>query len=428
MIDVDERGRAAAADLNRAAAAVATTHAALDAVLAGRALVEVGPRRPRRGRRLAAAFAVAAAVVVAIVGTLAVRGGGSDRVSVVSATPVSTAGLPSSVPDPSPVSTTGSPQTTGPVSTQVAQTAAPGPSGGLRSAALHEVADADRLPPLVMAATAGAYVDERFVQAGSYDLAVQAPGVPVMLGPAGGGPPRAAGDPPVDLWGFVSWIGTPVLGDVAIIDGEPRVAFTISCGAGPLCRNEVHLKRITDPTDVAVHVISATGPDRELPVAFGRMSASDTGVVVGVATWDDGRLVHPVVILPAPSDPDQEPSGLHALMELLGLDVNTYDVGDPQRPLAITVDQSGRVVAWITTAEVHLVDITTGERRTIPLARRPEAPLPVLDVALSGSGLTAGAVLISAPGQPAYVLDLADGSLTQIPDFLGTVTFGAVRP
>lgn len=427
MIDVDERGRAAAADLNRAAVAVAGTDASLDAVLAGNTLVDVGHRHPRQGRRLAAALVGAAAIVVATVGTLVIRSGDGDRGSVVPASPVPTAVLPTSVPDQPPASTTEPAQTAVSGSTEVAQTEAPAePPDGLRSSALVDVADAGRLPALVLAGEVGVYVDDRLVQSGSYDLAVQAPDGSVLLGPAGGGPPLVPGDPPVDLWGYLSWTGTPVLGDIAEVDGATRFTFTIGCGDGPRCRSDVFWGR--PEATMGGEYLTGVAPSRAgtpLPVTFGRMSVSDTGLVVGVSTWSDGRLLHPVVVMPGPPDPTQEPSDFSVLMELLGLDPNTYNVDDPERPLAITVDQTGRVVAWITTAEVHLVDITTGERRTIPLSRRPEVPLPVLDIALTAPGLTQGALLISAPDQPAYVLDLADQSLTQIPDFTGTVTFSS---
>jgi hypothetical protein len=52
----------------------------------------------------------------------------------------------------------------------------------------------------------------------------------------------------------------------------------------------------------------------------------------------------------------------------------------------------------------------------------------VLDLALAGGSVADGAVLLSAPGEPAYVLDLTDGSVVQVPDFVGTLTFSAMSP
>lgn len=418
MIDVDERGRSAAADLSRAARSIADTDAAWDAVLAGRSGVDVAAVPPRRHRWVLAGLAAAAAVVMAVVGVVAARDGGPDRTTVVPASPVPT-GSPL-VPDSTAPGRPTPDDTDATASSTV--TTAPAPND-LRAVALVEVADADRLPALVTAGPAGATVDGRPVAIGSFDLAVQAADGTVLLGPGGGGPPLVAGDPPTELWPNPSWIGTPVLGDVA--DGADPVVFTISCGAGPQCRNDVFVGALANTGGGSRMRVGPSRAGVELPVTFGRMSVSDTGLIVGVSTWDDGRLLHPVVVMPGPPDPDQEPSDFTILMERLGLDTGTYNADEPDRPSALTVDQTGRVVAWLDPVGVHLVDIGTGDRRTIPLVSRPHVALPVLDVALTDPGLTSGAVLISAPGQPALVLDLADESLTQIPGFTGTVTFGA---
>src|SRR5687768_18102653 len=102
MIDVDERGRAAAADLNRAVGTVVDSDGAWQALLAGAA--SPAAIAWRRGRAWAV-VAIGAAATIAIVALVAAERSDTRRVEVPRATTAATPALttPVSLPDPTTV-------------------------------------------------------------------------------------------------------------------------------------------------------------------------------------------------------------------------------------------------------------------------------------------------------------------------------------
>jgi hypothetical protein len=216
------------------------------------------------------------------------------------------------------------------------------------------------------------------------------------------------------------------VGDVATLDGVPTLLAIrgYPCNTeGAKCGGLEPTLMALDGTSAMQAVIGFGGGIPPIEALGGRFSLSDTGLVAGVAQLAGSAQVGFLLDSTVPADPDG-PSGLE-LGESLGL--NDVATSVPSRRVdAVTVDQSGQAVAWLDAAGLTVVDLVTQARRSFPLPARPATTLPVLDLALAGGSIADGAVLLSAMGEPAYVLDLTDGSVTQVPDFLGTLTFSAV--
>jgi hypothetical protein len=215
--------------------------------------------------------------------------------------------------------------------------------------------------------------------------------------------------------------------DAATIEGVQvvvaRRADPCNTEGAPCSRGEVILLPLdgAGPSEVVIGVGGAT-VDGEPIVGAGRLSVSDSGLVAGAARLSATATVAVLIDTTVGGDPSG-PSAT-ALGTALGLNTGT---GEPARRVdAVTVDQTGGAVAWLAADGVTVADLLTGERRTFPLPSRPPSSLPVMDLALTAPGIGDGAVLLSAPGEPAFVLDLTDGSVTEVPGFTGTLTFSAM--
>jgi hypothetical protein len=442
MIDVDERGRAAAADLHRAVGAAFDTDEAWQAVLAGTALPVGAGARPRRrlGWAVAAVGVAATITIVALVAAERAEAPPAGLPATSVARPDITG--PTSVPPP----TSPAPLTVAPVPVTSTSVSSPAPTTPPTvpsvphavTSAMSSVQTASVLPAVVSVSQPAfeVAVDGVPLAVPWYPAftAVQAPDGRLVIERAG----DAFGRNVVydAATGMETQIpeadedGMRVNGadDVATIDGVDvvvaRRADPCNTEGAPCSRGEVALMPLVGgrPPEVVI-ALPGTTIGGEPITGTGRFSLSDSGLVAGVVQLSETANVALLIDSTAGGDP----LGPSATALGIGLGLNT-GTGDPARRIdSLTVDQTGTAVAWLGADGVTVADLLTGERRTFPWLVRPASPLPVLDLALATPGISDGAVLLSAPGEAAFVLDLTDGSVVEVPGFAGTLTFSAAN-
>lgn len=437
MIDVDERGRAAAADLHRAAAAVADTDGAWQALSGVVAVRPAGTARPprRRVRWVAAAVGAAAAVTIAVVGLVAADRTDAPPGGLLTTSP--TAPGPSS-PDSVQVPPTAPPASASPApdgsgSSTVA------PSAAAVADALSSVATAEALPAVV---SVGQWPDQVSIDGVPISVpafpprfAVQAPDGRLVVTPGG----DAFGNDLVydPATGASTQVPEPAddgmrvasVDDVATLAGVVTVvavrADPCNTEGAPCSRSELVLLPLDGGQEPQVIVGDggATIDGRRI-TRLGRSSLSDTGLLAGVAWLSDTERV--ALLVDTTVDGEIFGQEATALGRALGLNTG---VDDPARRIdAVTVDQRGRAVAWLAADGVTVIDLTSGERRTFALPSLPGSTdtAPVIDLALTGAGIGDGAVLVSSVAEGAtWVVDLTDGSVQAIAGFVGSLTFSA---